>query len=161
MKRYVGSDVSLDECAVCILKEDGTGIFEGSCATNPDTILQTISYHSGQVEKVVHESGPLSNWLIRELANRGVPVVCIDARAANKALSARMNKSNRSDVDALAQLARTGWYREGHIKSEESDRLRLLLSAHERLIRIRMDIEGQARCILKTFGIRVGPVRAG
>lgn len=50
-------------------------------------------------------------------------------------------------------------YREVHIKSEESDRLRLLLSARERRIKIRMDIEAQARGILKTFGIRLGRVR--
>lgn len=86
--------------------------------------------------------------------------MCIDARAAHKALSARINKSDRSDAEALAQLARTGWFREVRIKSEESDRLRLLLSARERLIRIRMDIDGQARGSLKTFGIRLGPARA-
>ena len=161
MKHYVGLDVSQDECAVCILSEDGIPLFEGSCPTDPDAILRAISSHAGAVDKIVHESGPLSIWLTRELAKRGAPVVCIDARAANKALSARMNKSDRSDAEALAQLARTGWYREVHIKSEESDRLRLLLSTRERLIHIRMDIESQARGILKTFGIRLGPVRAG
>jgi len=72
-----------------------------------------------------------------------------------------MNKSDRSDAEALAQLARTGWYRKVHIKSENSDRLRLLLAARERLVRIRIDIEGQARGILKTFGIRLGIVRKG
>ena len=161
MKRYVGLDVSQDECAICILNEDGTRLYEGTCRTDPDQILLAVSENAGTVEKIVHESGPLSIWLTRELAKRGAPVVCIDARAASKALSARMNKSDRSDAEALAQLARTGWYREVHIKSEESDRLRLLLSARERLIRIRMDIESQARGILKTFGIRLGPVRAG
>ncbi|WP_171182199.1 IS110 family transposase [Ruegeria sp. HKCCD8929] len=161
MKRYVGLDVSQDACAMCILEEDGACVFEGVCPTDPDAILQAISDHAGAVERIVHESGPLSIWLSRELAVRGAPVVCIDARAANKALSARMNKSDRSDAEALAQLARAGWYREVHIKSEDSDRLRLLLSARDRLIRIRMDIEGQTRGILKTFGIRLGPVRAG
>lgn len=161
MKRYVGLDVSQDSCAVCILEEDGALVFEGACATDPDVIVQTITVHAGPVERIVHESGPLSIWLSRELSSRCAPVVCIDARAANKALSARMNKSDRSDAEALAQLARTGWYREVHIKSAQSDRLRLLLSARERLIRIRMDIEGQVRGILKTFGIRLGPVRAG
>ena len=140
MKGYVGLDVSQEECAVCILSEDGTRMFEGSRPNDPDAILQTIADHTGQFEKVVHESGPLSIWLTRELAKRGAPVVCIVARAAKKALSARMNKSDRTDAEALAQLARTGWYREVHIRSEESDRLRLLLSARERLIRIRMDI---------------------
>ncbi len=106
----------------------------------------------------MHESGPLSVWLTRELAAHGAPVVCIDARAAHKALSARMNKSDRADAEALAQLARTGWYREVHIKSEASDRLRLLLGARERMIRIRQDIEAQARGVLKTYGIRLGTV---
>jgi transposase len=144
---------------VCILEDDGTKLFEGDCVTDPDAILEVIFAKAETVERIVHESGPLSIWLSRELGKRGAPVVCIDARAANKALSARMNKSDRSDAEALAQLARTGWYREVHIKSEESDRLRLLLSARERLIKIRMDIEAQARGILKTFGVRLGRVR--
>jgi transposase len=87
--------------------------------------------------------------------------VCIDARAAHKALSARMNKSDRADAEALAQLARTGWYREVYIKSEASDRLRLLLGARERLIRVRQDIEAQARGVLKTYGVRLGAVARG
>ena len=160
MKRYVGLDVSQDQTAICVLDDDGSTLFEGFCATDADQILARIKAFS-PVEKMVHESGPLSIWLTRELRVRGAPVVCIDARAAHKALSARMNKSDRSDAEALAQLARTGWYREVHVKSEASDRLRLLLSARERLIRIRMDLEAQARGILKTFGIRLGPVRAG
>ena len=161
MKRFVGLDVSQKSCAICILEDDGKKLFEGDCATDPDTILESVFARAGAVDRIVHESGPLSIWLSRELDKRGAPVVCIDARAAHKALSARMNKSDRSDAEALAQLARTGWYREVHIKSEESDRLRLLLSARERLIKIRMDIEAQARGILKTFGIRLGSVRAG
>ncbi|MEM8820376.1 MAG: IS110 family transposase [Pseudomonadota bacterium] len=160
MKRYVGLDVSQDQTAICVLNEDGSIFFEGSSPTEPDQILTTIAGF-GPIEKIVHESGPLSIWLTRELKERGAPVVCIDAQAAHKARSARMNKSDRSDAEALAQLARTGWYREVHVKSEPSDRLRLLLSARDRLIRIRMDIEAQARGILKTFGIRLGPVRAG
>ncbi|MEO0821523.1 MAG: transposase, partial [Pseudomonadota bacterium] len=160
MKRYVGLDVSQDQTAICVLHEEGSILFEGSCRTEPDAIVEAIAGF-GPIEKIVHESGPLSIWLTRELKERGAPIVCIDARAAHKALSARMNKSDRSDAEALAQLASTGWYREVHVKSEASDRLRLLLSARDRLIRIRMDIEAQARGILKTFGIRLGPVRAG
>lgn len=61
MKRYVGMDLSQDECAVCILSEDGARIFEGFCETDPDAFLQAIAYHTGSIEKIVHESGPLSN----------------------------------------------------------------------------------------------------
>jgi transposase len=154
-------DVSLKEVSICVIDADGTVIAEGKVATEPALILSWIEERIGAVERIVHESGPLSIWLTRELAARGAPVVCIDARAAHKVLSARMNKSDRADAEALAQLARTGWYREVHIKSEASDRLRLLLGARERMIRIRRDIEGQARGVLKTYGIRLGSVTQG
>ena len=161
MKYYVGLDVSLKEVSICVVDRDGSVISEGKVATEPELILSWIEASVGAVERIVHESGPLSIWLTRELAVRGAPVVCIDARAAHKALSARMNKSDRADAEALAQLARTGWYREVHIKSEASDRLRLLLGARDRMISIRQDIEGQARGVLKTYGIRLGPVTQG
>ena len=158
MKHYVGLDVSLEEVSICVVDADGAVIAEGKVTTEPPEILSWIAGRVGAVDRIVHESGPLSIWLTRGLAGRGAPVVCIDARAAHKALSARMNKSDRADAEALAQLARTGWYREVHIKSEASDRLRLLLRARERMIRIRQDIEAQARGVLKTYGIRLGPV---
>jgi transposase len=161
MKHYVGLDVSLKEVSICVIDADGGVIAEGKVATEPALILSWVEDRIGTVERIVHESGPLSIWLTRALASRGAPVVCIDARAAHKALSARMNKSDRADAEALAQLARTGWYREVHIKSEASDRLRLLLGARERMIRIRRDIEAQARGVLKTYGIRLGTVTQG
>ena len=158
MKHYVGLDVSLKEVSICVIDADGSAVAEDKVATEPARILSWIQDRVGAVERIVHESGPLSIWLTRELARLDAPVVCIDARAAHKALSARMNKSDRADAEGLAQLARTGWYREVHIKSESSDRLRLLLGARERMIRIRRDIEGQARGVLKTYGIRLGTV---
>lgn len=161
MTYYAGLDVSLKEVSICVVDADGSVIGEGKVPTEPSKILSWIEERVGTVERIVHESGPLSIWLTRELARCGAPVVCIDARAAHKALSARMNKSDRADAEALAQLARTGWYREVHIKSEASDRLRLLLGARERLIRVRQDIEAQARGVLKTYGIRLGTVTRG
>jgi transposase len=161
MAYYAGLDVSLKEVSICVVDADGTVVAEGKVATDSMLILSWIQERVGTVERIVHESGPLSIWLTRELARCGAPVVCIDARAAHKALSARMNKSDRADAEALAQLARTGWYRKVYIKSEASDRLRLLLGARERLIRVRQDIEAQARGVLKTYGIRLGAVTRG
>lgn len=161
MKHYVGLDVSQKEVSICVVDGDGLVVAEGKVATEPELILAWLDASVGAVERIVHESGPLSIWLTRELAALGAPVACIDARAAHKALSARMNKSDRADAEALAHLARTGWYREVHIKSEASDRLRLLLGARDRMISIRQDIEGQARGVLKTYGIRLGPVTQG
>ena len=161
MKHYVGLDVSLKEVSICVVDADGIVAAEGKVSTEPALILSWIGERIGTVERIVHESGPLSIWLTRALAGLGAPVVCIDARAAHKVLSARMNKSDRADAEGLAQLARTGWYREVHIKSESSDRLRLLLGARGRMIDIRRDIEAQARGVLKTYGIRLGSVTRG
>ena len=91
MKHYVGLDVSLEEVSICVADGDGSVIAEGKVATEPSEILAWIDGRVGAVDRIVHESGPLSIWLTRELAGLGAPVVCIDARAAHKALSARMN----------------------------------------------------------------------
>jgi transposase len=52
---------------------------------------------------------------------KGLPVVCVDARLAHKALSGRRNKSDRYDAEGLAQLTRTGWFAEVQVKSKDSD----------------------------------------
>ncbi len=46
----------------------------------------------------MHESGPLSIWLTRELAGLGAPVVCIDARAAHKVRRAMDDAAWRIEV---------------------------------------------------------------
>mgnify|MGYP003674855011 CR=1 FL=1 len=110
---------------------------------------------------MVHESGPLSIWLQRGLARLGQPATCIDARKAHKALSARLNKSDASDAEGLAQLARTGWFTRVHLRSETAESMRALLGARDRLIRLRKDLEGHVRGVLKTFGIRMMGVNKG
>ncbi|ARU01764.1 transposase IS116/IS110/IS902 family protein [Yoonia vestfoldensis] len=110
---------------------------------------------------IVHESGQLSIWLQRGFQELGLPVVCIDARRAHKSLSARINKSDASDAEGLAQLARTGWFTPVYIRSVEADRVRALVGARERLIRLRKDLEGHVRGVLKTFGIRVTGITKG
>lgn len=48
-----------------------------------------------------------------------------------------------------------------HIRSENADRLRSLVGARERLIRLRKDLEGHIRGVLKTFGIRMTGISQG
>ena len=90
-----------------------------------------------------------------------MPIICIDARLAHKALSGRINKSDQGDAEGLAQLARTGWFTQVHIRSEASERVRVLIGARERLIRMRKDLEGHVRGVLKVFGICMKSVETG
>ena len=130
-------------------------------STDPDLIAGFIFKYAPDVERVVHESGILAIWLTRELEKRGVPIICIDARLAHKALSGRINKSDQGDAEGLAQLARTGWFTQVHIRSEASERVRVLIGARERLIRMRKDLEGHVRGVLKVFGVCMTSVGTG
>ena len=159
MKHYAGLDVSMKEVSICVVDEDGGIVARGRVPTDPAAIAGFLAEKSGALARAVHESGTLSTWLHRGLEERGLPIVCVDARQAHKVLSARINKSDKADAEGLAHLARTGWYAEVHIRSESADRLRTLIGARDRLLRLRRDLEGHVRGVLKTFGIRLEPVK--
>ncbi len=161
MKQFVGLDVSLKEISICVVDRDGKVITRGSTPADPEAVAVFFAGKKLCPELIVHESGPLSIWLQRGLARLGLPAICIDARKAHKALSARLNKSDASDAEGLAQLARTGWFTKVHLRSEAAERMRALLGARDRLIRLRKDLEGHVRGVLKTFGVRMTGVNKG
>jgi transposase len=161
MEYYAGLDVSLKEISICVVDRDGETVARGVCPADPEGVAGWFRNRDLTPRRIVHESGMLSIWLQRGLAGLGLPATCIDARKAHKSLSARLNKSDAADAEGLAQLARTGWYTPVHIRSEEADRLRSLVGARERLIRLRKDLEGHIRGVLKSFGIRMIGISQG
>ncbi len=98
------------------------------------------------------ETGLVSNWLTRSLRQRGLPVVCIDARHAEAALSLQINKTDGNDAFGLAQVIRTGWFREVAIKGMDAQTLRMLLVARAQLVSQRQALSNTIRGLLKTFG---------
>ena len=158
MSHYVGLDVSVKSVSICIVDAGGVVLARGETTSDPDEIAAFIEEHAANPERVVHESGILAIWLTRELEKRGLPIICIDARLAHKALSGRINKSDLGDAEGLAHLARTGWFSQVHIRSEASERVRVLIGTRERLIRMRKDLEAHVRGVLKVFGICMGTV---
>ena len=161
MEYYAGLDVSLKEVSICVIDAEGRIVRRGTAPADPDGLAGWFRNQSLAPDRIVHESGQLSIWLQRGLTRLGLPATCIDARKAQKSLSARPNKSDASDAEGLAQLARTGWFTPVHIRSEDADRLRSLIGARERMIRLRKDLEGHIRGVLKTFGIRMAGVGQG
>ena len=48
-----------------------------------------------------------------------------------------LNNTDAKDAVGLAQIVRTGWYREAAVKSEHSHRTRRLLAARAKLVGMR------------------------
>src|ERR1044071_376126 len=79
-----------------------------------------------------------------------------DPRHAKAALALQLNKSDRNDARGLAQIVRTGWYREVVVKSVDSHLVRSLLTTRAQLVRMRVDLANQIRGVLKPFGLIAG-----
>ena len=57
--------------------------------------------------------------LVDTQASDGSPAICIETRQANAAMKTMPNKTDRNDARALAQIMRTGWFRQVHVKSRQ------------------------------------------
>lgn len=168
MGYYVGLDVSLKTTAICVVGDDGKIAWQGSSDTHPEMIAETVQSWSGKIERLGLETGSTTPWLARSLKALGLPVVVMDARRAADAMKARPVKAcpgldpgtDKADAKALADMLRVGWYSEVFVKSEDSHRMKALLSARDQLVRNKRTFFGQIRGLLRPFGIRV-PSRQG
>jgi transposase len=161
MEYFAGLDVSMDETAICVIDTEGKFVLETKVETDPDAIVAALDRYVGRLRRVGHEAGSLSPWLQVELQQRGLPAVCLEAYHARAALSAMRNKTDRTDAQGIAHILRTGWFKQVHVKSEESYRLRLLLTHRRNLKRKFLDIENAIRHSIKTFGLKLGAVSRG
>lgn len=162
MKYYCGLDVSLNNTAICIVNQNGDIIREGQVPTEPDDIHVWLGSLGLPLERVGLEAGSLSPWLCHELLGLGWAAICIETRHASAAMKAQNIKTDRNDARGIAHIMRTGWFREVHVKSIESQKLRILLHNRRCLLDKRLDIDSQIRGTLKVFGLKVGKVtRAG
>jgi transposase len=160
MTHYVGLDVSMKETKLHVLDEGGNRVWRGRCATEPAAIAAAVRRHAPTAIRIGLETGPLTTWLWTALTAEGLPMVCLDARHAKKALDMKVNKTDANDAEGLAHLVRAGWYREVRVKSRSAMLAKALLGARSQLLSISLALENQIRGILKTFG-RIVPKGAG
>jgi transposase len=117
MKHYAGIDLSMETSHVCVVDADGRKIDALCVDSTPETIAAALERY-GPVERAVIETGRMTPSIALGLRELGVTIVCIDARQAHQSLKAmRANKTDPHDAAGLAQLARTGFYKEVHVKS--------------------------------------------
>jgi transposase len=158
MKYFAGLDVSLDETAVCIVDEDGVVVRESKVASEPDDVHAWITAAGVTLTRLGLEAGPLSPWLHAGLRAAGLPAICIETRRMKGATAAMAIKTDRNDARAIAHAMRTGWFTAVHVKTPESQELRLLLSNRRTLLEKRVAIDNEIRGTLKAFGLKLGSV---
>jgi len=95
----------------------------------PPSIAHYIEPLAGQVERVGLEAGPISEWLIANSIQLGLPAISLEARQVKAALSAMPVKTDRNDARGIAQIVRTGWFKPVHVKSIRSQQARTLAAA--------------------------------
>ena len=88
-RQYVGLDVSLKETSICVIDDVGKIVWRGRTESTPEAIASAVKQHAPHAVRIGLESGQLSSWLFHGLKVAGLPVICIDARHAKAASSAR------------------------------------------------------------------------
>lgn len=156
MEYFAGLDVSMEETHVCVVDYEGTVVLEGKSASTPEAICRALRNAPSTCRQVVFETGRMAPMLYHGLRGLGVAAVCIESRQAHHALqSLRANKTDRNDARGLAQLARTGFYKETHVKSLPAHAVRALIAARKKLVGQRLTIENQIRGLVIVFGERL------
>jgi len=161
MRYFAGLDVSLEETAICVVDETGRIVKETRAESEPSALIAALLALGLPLERVGLEACSLTAWLHDDLRAAGLPAICIETRQANAAMKMMPNKTDRNDARALAQIMRTGWYRQVHVKSRQSRLWRSLLVARRTVLNEMRAIENVVRAILREGGIKLGtPARA-
>src|SRR5215217_1512487 len=155
MPHYAALDVSNAETAIHVVDEAGRTVWRGKRASDPEPLAAALRRHAPELQRVGLETGQLAPWLYHSLKSLGVPVICLDARHARAATALQRNKTDARDAETLAQLVRTGWYREARVKSWAAHAVRHLIGARAQLVGMATDLSNQIRSVLRTFGLRV------
>src|SRR5215204_3073998 len=156
MPHYAALDVSNEQTAIHVIDEAGRTIWRGKRASDPEALATALRRHAPDLVRVGLETGFLTPWLYHSLKAAGLPVVCLEARHARAATTLQRNKTDAKDAETLAQLVRTGWYREARVKSFAAHAVRHLVGARAQLTGVSVDLSDQIRSILKTFGLMAG-----
>ena len=102
-------------------------------ASTPENIAAVLARRAPGATRIGLERGLLSTWHWHALKALGLPVVCLDARHVKAALSLWLDKTDANHA-GLAQIVRTGWYRQVQVRSLDSHLIRTLLAAHAGLL---------------------------
>src|SRR3569832_1384660 len=136
-------------------------IKEMRAASEPLALIAALTGLGLPLERIGLEACSLTAWLHDGLRAAGLPAICIETRQAKAAMKTMTNKTDRNDARALAQIMRTGWFRQVHVKNRQCRLWRSLLVARRTVLYEMRSIENVVRAVLRVGGIKLGtPSRA-
>jgi transposase len=138
MTYYAGIDVSLRTVNICVVDSEGKQVAETRLSSDVQEIITYFDELEYCIDLVGLEAGTLSQYLTYGLQAADFNVVCMEAQQVKAALSAMRNKTDKHDARGIAQLLRSGWYSQVHVKSM-------------------VDLENEIRGLFKIFGIKLPP----
>jgi transposase len=162
MEFFSGLDVAMERSAICVVDDKGEVQMQTEIVTDPDAIAAALKAFLPRLRRAGHEAASLSPWLQPELAKRGLPAVCLEARHVRAALSGPAQQ-DRCDGCAGVGAHRAdrpvppGPYQDGVLLSAAAS-----ADAAPQPEAQGLDLENAIRHSLKAFGIRIkGTGRTG
>lgn len=153
--------MSLEVTNVCPVDGDGRVVCEAKLETNPGAIELFLAEWAIVLKRVGLEAFSYSASLFTALAEKGLPVTCIETWCAKAALNALLNKIDRNDAKGIAQMMRIGWFRAVHAESEGAQTLRALLVGRKALLGEVLDMDNMICVLVRPFCLNVGEISVG
>lgn len=95
MEYYVGLNVSLRSCALCVADTKGKVLLARELPCEIDQIKACLTTFPHAIERIGFEAGTMSQHLFHGLTGGGFDAVCMEARQVHAALSAMQTKPTR------------------------------------------------------------------
>lgn len=151
---WIGMDVGADEVALCATDDRGAVVYQSACVTKAKAIHEILKRDKRRIRLIGVESGSFGIPLTRSLRQLGYPVAVFEARQASKFLAIRRNKTDRGDAKGLADLTRMGRgsVSEVRVRSPECQRVRSTLIMRQKLVQLRVAMEGALRSLIRLNG---------
>lgn len=151
---WIGLDVGENEMAVCETDDQGNVTFESLLPVDVTALHTLLRPRKRRIRLIGLEAGSCGTALSRSLRKLGYPVAIFEARQASRFLAIRQNKTDKNDARGLADIARLGRdsVSEVRLKTPECQRLRSTLVTRQRLIQLRLALEGTIRSLFRLNG---------
>ncbi len=121
--------------------------------TARETLVKAFAGYGAM--RILVETSTDSEWVAQALEAAGHTVVVIDPNfAPTYGTRSRAAKTDRRDVEALAEANRRGWYRATHRVSSAQRAVRQRLTARQQVVRARAGVVAVVRALLRQEGVR-------